>query len=134
MRRILIILLLFAGLFLLSAQEAVTHRLGIHFQVYGEPHEPDNPLYVNVLPLVSETTLGKYLTVKAGTILSLRISDGVTLGNLGFIAGLPFFPFGMNDRLEGFFIGPLVLGSCNVHTSEIVVSTALDAGYSFYIT
>jgi len=118
----------------LSAQTAGAGRWGIHFQVYAEPHEADNPVYVNVLPLVYEHPLNEYVTVKAGALCGLRIADGVSLGNIGLSLGLPVYPFGFGEGPEGFFIGPLVLASRNIHTGETVISTAADAGYAFTIT
>lgn len=108
-------------------------RWGVHVQIYGEPHEDGNPVYVNVLPLTYERPLTGHMTVKTGAIVSLRFADGVTLGNLGFKAGLPLYSTEIaNGRMEGFFAGPLVQLSRNVHTRERVVSAALDLGYSFY--
>jgi hypothetical protein len=118
----------------LSAQTAGAGRWGIHFQVYAEPHETDNPVYVNVLPLVYEHTLGGHVTVKAGAVCGLRIADGVSLGNLGLSLTLPVYPFGFDGGPEGFFIGPRIMASQNLHTGETVISTAADAGYAFTIT
>jgi hypothetical protein len=108
-------------------------RIGIHFQVYGEPHEPDNPVYVNVLPVVYETAIGQIASLKVGTVVGLRIADGVSLGNVGASVGVPFYPFGMTPGLIGLFTGPIVTTSYNFHTGELVVSTAADIGYSFSI-
>ena len=117
-----------------TVEAAEFGRLGVHFQVYGEPHEEDNPLYINVVPLTYEHPLAKHMTLKVGTIASLRISDGVSLGNVGAKAGLPFYLSAIEEsRMRGFFVGPLVQASRNFYTEEIVVSSAIDLGYSFYI-
>lgn len=123
----------FMLLVLLSAitGAAAADRWGIHFQVYGEPHEPDNPVYVNVLPLVYETQIANRATLKLGSVVGLRVADGVTLGNVGVSAGMPIFPFGARDGYFGFFAGPIITASYNFHTGETVVSTAADIGYSF---
>jgi hypothetical protein len=126
-------LLMLGSALALSAQTA-GGRWGIHVQVYAEPHEPDNPVYVNVLPLVYEHTLNGHVTVKAGAVCGLRIADGVSLGNLGFSLTLPVYPFGFEGTPEGFFIGPRIITSQNIHTGETVISTAADAGYAFSIT
>lgn len=132
--RIILALLMFVATISLAAQTTGGGRWGIHFQVYAEPHETDNPVYVNVLPLVYEYALNGYTTLKAGTVCGLRFADGITLGNVGISLGLPVFPFGFSGSPDGFFIGPLVIASKNFHTDEIVVSTAADAGYGFIIT
>jgi len=121
------------GILMAVATVASADRWGIHFQVYAEPHEPDNPLYVNVLPVVYETSIASAATFKVGTVVGLRIAETVTLGNVGLSAGVPLFPFGATDDFYGFFAGPIVTASYNFHTSEIVVSTAADVGYSFLI-
>jgi len=126
-------LVLALGILMSVATAASADRWGIHFQVYAEPHEPDNPLYVNVLPIVYETSIASSATLKVGTVVGLRIADSVSLGNVGLSAGVPLFPFGATDDFYGFFAGPIVTTSYNFHTTEIVVSAAADVGYSFLI-
>ena len=106
-------------------------RLGVHFQIYGEPHEEGTPIYVNVLPLTYEHPLGQRVSVKAGTILSLRFGGGVALGNMGAKVGFPVYLSSDQDSaMRGVFGGPLVQVSKNLHTSELVTSTAIELGYS----
>ncbi|THB66204.1 MAG: hypothetical protein D6B26_03025 [Spirochaetaceae bacterium] len=112
-------------------------RAGVHFQVYGEPHEEGNPLYINVLPLTCEQPLLSHMAIKAGTIMSLRISeaDSVGLGNLGLKVGMPFYFTDIRqNRAAGFFLGPLLQLSRNFHTREYVISSAVDLGYSLLFT
>jgi hypothetical protein len=109
-------------------------RLGGHLQVYGEPHEEDTPLYINVVPLIYEHPLASRMTLKVGTILALRFADGVSLGNVGGKVGLPLYLSLIEEsRMRGFFAGPLVQVSRNLHTREVVISSAIDLGYSFYL-
>lgn len=124
---VICILLLGLGLVSTPAQD----RWGIHFQVYGEPHEADNPLYINVLPIVYETGLNSFATVQVGSVLGLRIASSIGIGNVGLMAGVPFFPLSAGVGPYGFFAGPIVTASYNLHTSEMVVTPAADLGYSF---
>jgi hypothetical protein len=134
MKKIMILAFLLITITLtLSAQDSSGGRWGIHFQIYTEPHEADNPIYVNVLPLVYEHCLNAYTTLKAGAVCGLRLADGVSLGNLGISLGIPVYPLGYADSPDGFFVGPLVIASRNFHTGESVLSTAADAGYAFSI-
>ena len=134
MKRLLLIIIIAAAGLPLAAQNAEPGRTGIHFQVYAEPHETDEPLYINILPLTFEKPLNGFMSFKAGTILGLRIADSVTIGNAGIMAALPFYPFESERANEGVFIGPIVLASYNMHTDEFVVSTAADAGYSVFFS
>ena len=115
-----------------AAQSAEPGRIGIHFQVYSEPHETDEPIYINILPLTYEKPVNNWLSFKAGTILGLRIAESVTIGNAGIMAALPFYPFAAERDNEGVFLGPIVLASYNIHTDEFVISSALEAGYSLF--
>lgn len=116
----------------LAAQSTEPGRLGIHFQIYSEPHETDEPLYINILPVTYEKPVNSLMSFKAGTILGLRIADSVTIGNAGLMAALPFYPFEAERSNEGAFFGPIVLASYNLHTEEFVISSAVDAGYSIF--
>ena len=115
-----------------AAQSAQPGRIGIHFQIYAEPHEADEPIYINILPLTYEKPVNGWMSFKAGTILGLRIADSITIGNAGIMAALPFYPFIEEKSNEGFFVGPIILASYNIHTAEFVISTAADAGYSIF--
>jgi len=130
MKRTTMVLVLCAALIPAVAGAIEAGRWGVHVQVYGEPHEPDRPVYVNVLPLVYEAPVSSRLSLKVGTIFGLRVADSISVGNVGLAAALPVYPSGTDDGLAGLFVGPIVLASYNMHTDEIVVSTAVDAGYS----
>ena len=116
------------------AQNADNGRFGVHFQIYSEPHETDEPVYVNIFPLTYEKPLNDFMCFKTGTILGLRIADTVSLGNAGIMAALPFYPFSGERTNDGVFLGPIALASYNIHTEEFVISTALDAGYSIFFS
>lgn len=107
----------------------------MHFQIYGEPHEEANPIYVNVFPLTYEHPMSSRLSLKTGTIISLRFADTISLGNTGIKLGLPLYLSTFQDgHMAGFFAGPLVQVSRNNHTREIVISSAIDLGYSLYFS
>ena len=106
-------------------------RWGVHFQIYGEPHEEGTPIYLNVVPLTYEYPLGQRVSLKAGTIFSLRFGGGVNLGNVGAKVGLPvYFSSDQDSAMRGLFGGPLVQVSKNLHTTELVTSAAIELGYS----
>lgn len=83
--------------------------------------------------MVYETAIGEVASLKVGTVVGLRIADGVRLGNVGVSVGVPFYPFGMAPGLTGLFAGPIVTTSYNLYTGELVISAAADIGYSVTI-
>ncbi len=109
-------------------------RYGFHLQVYGEPHEADNPVYVNIVPITIEIPISRHLACKIASIGSIRIGSEVGVGNLGGSFGIPWYLQSLEDGPDGFFVGPIVLISKNQYTREIVISSAIDLGYSFLLS
>jgi hypothetical protein len=128
--------------FCLSAAAPAETVLGCRPSVTVEPEYPAGAFDLNVLPLdVEFGSRGSPLAVRADLLCTVRFggrtvsgSAAPALQNVGFLLGLPWYPFPSSDgRRSGFFAGPKAGFGYNLPGAFWATGPAIELGWAFIL-